>query len=176
MTESVRAEPEPLSPEEDDFFRVFARTLVAVPRALDADLRREQDLTMSEYSAMMYLSEAPGRWLRMSELATAHALSPSGMTRVVQRLEKQGWVRRERSTDDGRGANAVLTDAGLARLEEAWPTHLASVRRHVIAHLDGLDVPRITAALREFGEGAGDGDHGDHDDRPTPDDEGAGTG
>jgi len=150
---SVLPPVEPLSAEHDEFFRVFARALVAVPRALDADLRREEDLTMSEYSALMYLSEAPGRQLRMSELATAHALSPSGMTRVVQRLERQGWVRRERSADDGRGADAILTDAGLARLAEAWPTHLASVRRHVIAHLDGLDVPRMTEAVRQFGAG-----------------------
>jgi DNA-binding MarR family transcriptional regulator len=72
------------------------------------------------------------------------------MTRVVQRLENAGLVRRERSPDDGRGWHAVLTDAGLVRLEAAWPTHLASVRRHMFDHLGGIDLPALTAALQQM--------------------------
>jgi DNA-binding MarR family transcriptional regulator len=98
----------------------------------------------------MYLSEAPGRNLRMSDLASACALSLSGMSRIVSRLEAQGLVERERVSGDGRGLNAVLTDAGLGRLRRAWPTHLASVRRHMMDHLSELDLPAVTAALRHF--------------------------
>jgi DNA-binding MarR family transcriptional regulator len=98
----------------------------------------------------MHLSEAPGRRLRMSDLAGASNLSLSGMTRIVDRLQGQGFVRRERHCGDARGWNAVLTDAGLQRLRQAWPTHLASVRRHVFDHLNDVDVPAFTAALQRF--------------------------
>jgi DNA-binding MarR family transcriptional regulator len=65
-------------------------------------------------------------------------------------LETQGLVARERSSCDGRGLNAVLTDAGLGRLRRAWPTHLASVRRHMMDHLSELDLPGVTAAVQRF--------------------------
>jgi DNA-binding MarR family transcriptional regulator len=124
--------------------------MLTVPRAFDADLLREQRLSHSDYTTLMHLSEASGRRLRMSDLASGANLSLSGMTRIVGRLEGQGLVHRERHGDDGRGWNAVLTDAGLERLRQAWPTHLASVRRHVFDHLNAVDVPAFTAALQRF--------------------------
>jgi DNA-binding MarR family transcriptional regulator len=142
--------PVPLTAEEEAFLRALGRAIVTVPRAFDADLQREQGMSMSEYWTLMHLSEAPGQTLRMSDLAAASALSLSGMTRIVNRLEAQDWVRRERCSTDGRGWNAVLTDAGLKRLRRAWPTHLASVRRHVFAHLNDVDLPALTAALQRF--------------------------
>lgn len=114
---------------------------------------REQRLSLSEYFTLMHLSEAPGRRQRMSDLAGAGALSLSGMTRIVSRLEGQGLVHRERSCSDGRGWNAVLTDAGLERLRHAWPTHLVSVRRHLFDHLDDVDVHAFTTALQRFAAG-----------------------
>lgn len=150
MSQAPRVAVEPLSQREEAFLRAFARATFTVPRAFAADLQRQQGITTSEYYALMHLSEAPGGSLRMSDLAVAGALSLSGMTRVVSRLEAHGWVRRERSSCDGRGWNAVLTDAGLRRLQEAWPTHLASVRRHVMNHLAGLDLDAVTEALQRF--------------------------
>lgn len=140
----------PLTGEEEAFFRAYVRTLIAVPRAFDADLIREQGMSMNEYGVLMHLSEAPERKLRMSDLAAASALSLSGMTRIVSRLEAQGWVRREQCATDARGWLAVLTDAGLRRLQAAWPTHLASVRRHIVDHLGEVNLPALTAALRLF--------------------------
>lgn len=96
----------------------------------------------------MNLSEAPGRQMRMSDLAGACELSVSGMTRVVHRLENDGLVQRVKCAEDARGWNAVLTDAGLARLKEAWRTNLVSVRRHFLDHLEGLDLKALGAALR----------------------------
>ncbi len=139
-----------LTAEEEAFVRAFARALIAVPRALDADLVREQGMSMNEYAVLMHLSEAPERRLRMSDLAAANSLSVSGMTRIVSRLESQGLVARERCATDARGWLAVLTDAGLDRLRRAWPTHVASVRRHVMDHLGEVDLPSLTAALRQF--------------------------
>ncbi len=146
-----REDPVPLTAAEEEFIRAFARAALTIPRAFDLDLLREQRMSISEYFTLMHLSEAPDRRLRMSELASASALSLSGMTRIVQRLEAAGLVQRERSAEDGRGWHAVLTDAGLRRLREAWPTHLASVRRHLFDHLGGVDLPSVAAALRHVG-------------------------
>jgi DNA-binding MarR family transcriptional regulator len=139
-----------LSVEEEAFLRAWSRAALTVPRALDADLLTGQRMSLSDYTALMHLSEAPGRTLRMSDLACACALSLSGMSRIVDRLEAQGLIARERSSCDGRGLNAVLTDAGLEWLRRAWPTHLASVRRHMMDHLGELDLPAVTAALQRF--------------------------
>jgi DNA-binding MarR family transcriptional regulator len=76
------------------------------------------------------------------------------MTRVVGRLESLGLVRRQRADEDGRGWHAVLTDAGLERLREAWPTHLASARRHIFDHLDPSSLATFTAALQHFADSA----------------------
>jgi DNA-binding MarR family transcriptional regulator len=140
----------PLSVDEEAFLRAWSRAALTVPRAFDADLLTAQGMSLSDYVALMNLSEAPGRGLRMSELASACALSLSGMTRIVDRLAAQGFVERERASCDGRGLNAVLTDAGLDRLRRAWPSHLASVRRHMMDHLSELDLPAVTAALQRF--------------------------
>jgi DNA-binding MarR family transcriptional regulator len=86
----------------------------------------------------------------MGDLALASALSLSGMSRIVDRLEARGLVRRERCSSDARGWEAVLTRAGLDRLKQVWPTHLASVRRHVIDHVQCLDLPTLTAAVQRF--------------------------
>ncbi|MFB7224344.1 MarR family winged helix-turn-helix transcriptional regulator [Streptomyces sp. NPDC056227] len=94
----------------------------------------------------------------MSELAAACNLSLSGTTRVVIRLEKQGWVQRAQCTQDERGWNAVLTEVGLAQLDQAWPTHLSSVRRHLVDHFSGQELPQLTAALRHVAT-AGQANH-----------------
>jgi DNA-binding MarR family transcriptional regulator len=151
MAKAVRGPAEdPLSVDEEAFLRAWARAALTVPRALDADLVLDQGMLLSDYMALMHLSEAPGRSVRMSDLASACALSLSGMSRIVTRLEGQGLVKRERASCDGRGLNAVLTDAGLERLRRAWPTHLASVRRHMMDHLGELDLPAVTLALQRF--------------------------
>ncbi|MEU4618867.1 MarR family transcriptional regulator [Actinoplanes sp. NPDC023801] len=139
--------PVPLSPDEEALMRALGRFLLVMPRALDADLIREQRMSASEYTVLRHLSETPGQLMRMSELATACDMSLSGMTRLAAKLESGGYLRRIRCEEDARGANAVLTEKGLARLQEAWPTHLASVRRHIFDHLDGLDLRRLADAF-----------------------------
>ncbi len=142
-----RQDIRPLSPDEEALWRLFSRLVLVAPRALEADLIRSSRLNFAEYHVLAYLSEQPGRSLRMSNLSDLSALSPSGMTRVVERLARQGLIDRRRSADDGRGQVAVLTDAGLTRLQEAWPDHLASVRRRIMDHLADLDPEALTAAF-----------------------------
>ena len=138
---------EPLNGPEESVMRAIGRMIVVLPRALDADLRREQRMSLSEYTVLRILSETPGRQMRMSELAVACNMSLSGMTRLATRHESLGYLRREPSANDARGLNAVLTDAGLARLREAWPTHLASVRRQIFDHLGEIDLCKLATAL-----------------------------
>ncbi|WP_329203068.1 MarR family winged helix-turn-helix transcriptional regulator [Streptomyces sp. NBC_01435] len=142
------AQQQPLTASEEAFVRELSRVMQELPRAVDADILREAELPLSEYTPLMHLSEAPDQAMRMSELAAACSLSLSGMTRVVTRLEKQGWVERTKSTQDGRGWNAALTELGLQRLERAWPAFLVSVRHHLVDHFADHDLPRLTAALR----------------------------
>jgi DNA-binding MarR family transcriptional regulator len=153
MPDAIRRQettPRPLSRDEEAVARAIGRVIMVVPRVMDADLMREQRLTLNEYAALLHLSEAPGRKLRMSELAAACEVSLSGMTRIVGRLESEGLVERVQCAEDARGSNAVLTTAGLTRLQRAYPTHLASIRRHIIDHLAEIDLARLADALRSF--------------------------
>ena len=140
----------PLNTDEEALLRELGRVMIVLPRVIDADMMRERHLLLSEYTTLMHLSEAPHRLMRMSELAAVCNLSLSGMTRIVTRLEKQGLIERVRCDADARGWNAVLTDAGLARLEQAWPAHLASARRHVFDHLEGAELTQLVRALRRI--------------------------
>jgi DNA-binding MarR family transcriptional regulator len=147
---TVRSEVRPLSAEEQDLMRALAQVLVAVPRALDGDLVREQGLSANEYYMLMHLSEAPERRLRMGDLGAATAMTLGGVTRIVKKLEEQDLVVRERTVSDGRGQDAVLTEAGLTRLRNAWPTHLQSVRRHIFDKLAPRDSAVLTRALQHI--------------------------
>jgi DNA-binding MarR family transcriptional regulator len=98
----------------------------------------------------MCLSEAAGRELRMTDLANAAALSASRMTRLVDELQARGLLTKRTSSEDGRGNVARLTPAGLAKLEKAWPAHLASVRGRVFDHVDPGTVTNAAQALSEI--------------------------
>ncbi|GGO27329.1 MarR family winged helix-turn-helix transcriptional regulator [Micromonospora parathelypteridis] len=146
------AEPlQPLTPDEEALVRALGHVMYVLPRTIDADMVNDRQLPLTEYSALMNLSEAPGRRMRMNELASACHLSLSGMTRTIIRLETQGLVKRERCEEDARGWNAVLTDAGFARLEESWPSHLAAVRRRFLQHFEGFDLAQLARAFRGAG-------------------------
>lgn len=110
---------------------------------LDAELEREHDLPLSSYELLINLADAEGQKLRMSELASQLLLSRSGITRLADRLERQGLIERQRCPEDGRGLLAHLTPAGAARLSDARPTHLAGVRRHFLDHLDRGEQRRL---------------------------------
>ncbi|MBM0236444.1 winged helix-turn-helix transcriptional regulator [Micromonospora sp. ATA32] len=142
---------QPLNPEEEALVRSLGRIMYVLPRAIDADMVSEHQLPLTEYTALRNLSEAPGRQMRMNELAAACQLSLSGMTRTIGRLETQGLVERVRSEEDARGWNAVLTHAGFARLEQSWPSHLASVRRRFLDHFEGIDLAQLARAFQGVG-------------------------
>jgi DNA-binding MarR family transcriptional regulator len=109
-------------------------------RQLDADLSAAHGLPLRSYEVLLLLGDAPDRRLRMTDLSRSVLLSPSGVTRLVDRLAREGLVDRERCADDGRGAYAVLTAAGDRRLKAARSTHLAGVQRLFLGRFSDADL------------------------------------
>jgi DNA-binding MarR family transcriptional regulator len=123
-----------LSPEELGAWRGLLRLHSALVKALDAELLAEHELPLTSYEVLITLQSAPGRRRRMAELADSVLLSRSGMTRLVDRLEREGLLERDTCTSDGRGCYAVLTDHGEALLARARRTHLDGVRDRFLRH------------------------------------------
>ena len=136
-----------LTPPELDAWRSFLRAHARVTRVLDAELTAECDLSLGSYEVLLHLNEAPDRRLRMTELADRVLLSRSGLTRLVDRMEREGLISRESCPSDLRGTNAVLTDAGVARLKTAAPIHLRGVREHMIDPLSPEEIRVLADAL-----------------------------
>jgi DNA-binding MarR family transcriptional regulator len=150
VKQESRAPTTPLDRDEEAAWRAIARAVLVVPKTLDADLLAGCGLSLAEYIVLVDLSEAPGGSMRMNELAAESTLSASGVTRLVERMERQGLVVREQAAGDGRGMTAALTAGGLERLHAAYPYALASVRTNVIDHLDGLDLVAFAKAVGSF--------------------------
>ncbi|MER5646317.1 MarR family transcriptional regulator [Streptosporangium sp. NPDC002524] len=121
-----------LTDDEQRAWRAFALATRLLNDRLDRDLQAAADMPPTYYELLVLLSEAPGRTLRMSELAHWTNSKPSRISHAINKLEQKGWVRRQHCADDRRGWLAVLTDDGLATLREAAPPHVASVREHLI--------------------------------------------
>lgn len=137
------------TPGEDEL-RTWRRYLVAharITRALEAELLAVERLSLASYDVLVQLSESTGGALRMTELADAVLLSRSGVTRLVERLEQGGLVRREPASEDGRGVQAVITAAGQERLRVAARTHLAGVTEQFVDPLGRQGLGEIDAAL-----------------------------
>jgi DNA-binding MarR family transcriptional regulator len=143
------ASVEPLSPAEEELWRAVMRMVKLIPRHLDSDMIRDAGLTASDYTTIMYTSEAPNRELRMSDLATATDLSASRMTRLVDDLQSRGLVTKTASSSDARCNVASLTPRDVAKLRSAWPVHLASVRRRFFDHLGASTVEAVASNLSQ---------------------------
>lgn len=128
-------------------WRTFLRAHAFVARRLEAELLAEHDLPLASYDVLVQLSEAPFRRLRMTDLADRVLLSRSGLTRLVDRLERDGLVRREACPNDARGTLAVLTETGLQRLRTAWPTHARGIAEHVTDRLSAHEVQTLAELL-----------------------------
>jgi DNA-binding MarR family transcriptional regulator len=127
----VPQEPRWLDDEERQAWLALASTLIRLPAALDAQLRRDAGISHFEYQVLALLSQAPGRTLRMSELAVQAEGSLPRLSQVAARLESHGWLERTPDPADGRYTLAVLTAQGLAKVSQAAPGHVAEVRRLV---------------------------------------------
>lgn len=105
-------------------------------RQLDAELQARHQLPLSNYEVLLFLVLAPNRQMRMSELAQSIVLSLSGLSRLVDRLERDGYVVRQQAEEDRRGNYVHLTSQGYERWQAAHATHLAGIRRLFVDRLD----------------------------------------
>ena len=132
-----------LTPIELAAWRGMLRTHAALVRALDAELEQAHALPLSHYDVLIYLRAAPGRRLRMAELADSVLLSRSGTTRLVDRLERDGLLERDTCDSDGRGCFAVLTDRGEELLSKARATHLEGVRERFLNRFESAELEQM---------------------------------
>jgi len=135
---------EPLSETEQLCWRTFIESSWALHTRLEDELRAATGLSMNDYHVLVVLSEAPDHRLRMGELAGRLVFSPSRITYQISSMVKRGLVRKQACPEDGRGQEAVLTDEGLAELENAAPLHLVTVRDNFIDHLDPDELAVLT--------------------------------
>ncbi len=142
-----------LGPGEMRAWRAFLEAHAVVTRRLEAELAAQADLPLAHYDVLVQLACAPSGRLRMHELAERVLLSRSGVTRLVDRLEVEGLVRRATCTSDARGAFAALTDAGLARLRGATPVHLDGVRRHFADLLRPAELDQLATLSERLAAG-----------------------
>ena len=136
---------------EQRAWRSFLIAHARVARRLEADLIARSDLPLAEFDVLMQLSLAESQRLRMNELANRVVLSRAGITRLVDRLVADGLVARTKCASDARGAYAVMTDRGQARLDQARPGHFAAVRRYFLEALTRPEMESLADLLeRDF--------------------------
>ncbi|MFC4554630.1 MarR family winged helix-turn-helix transcriptional regulator [Georgenia faecalis] len=123
----------------------LSELITTLPAALDAHMQRDAGITFYEYMTMAMLSEQADRTLQLSVLAQATSGSLSRLSHVLTRLERQGYVERHRSTENARARNAVLTDAGMAKVVATAPCHVGRVRSLVFDALSAEDVVELEA-------------------------------
>lgn len=141
-----------LTDEQQRTWRAWLTVAELLPRALDVQLQRDAGLSHPAYVVLAMLSEAPGRSRRMSDLARRANQSQSRLSHTVARLEARGWVRREPAPDDGRGAVAVLTDAGWDLVQSVAPGHVDAVRQAIFEPLTAEQTTSLCEVLQTLVE------------------------
>ncbi len=130
-------------------WRLYFESALALMSVLDAELERDSGIPMRSYDVLVHLEDEP-EGLRMNELAERILYSKSGFTRVVDRLEAEGLVRRVRPESDRRSIFVVLTDGGRAMLEQARRSHRHSIEQHFARHLSDADVKALVRGLEKL--------------------------
>lgn len=126
---------------------------VRVMRSLEADMVEQHGLTLSWFDILGRLKQAPGQRLRMHELEELSVFTRSGMTRLMDRIEAAGFVRRERSTRDRRGVYVAITPAGIEKIDAVWPDHVASIERHFGRYIDSDEAKALKQTSRKIQAG-----------------------
>ncbi|MET0422685.1 MAG: MarR family transcriptional regulator [Actinoplanes sp.] len=128
-------------------YGLFAEAFTGLTARFAAQFE-EHRLSAVEFEVLMRLARSPGSRLRMTDLAGQTSLSTSGVTRVVDRMDRDGLVRREACASDRRSSYAVVTEAGLQRLDEVLPGHLDLLQRWFIAQLTPEQLDGMLGSLR----------------------------
>jgi DNA-binding MarR family transcriptional regulator len=136
-----------LSHEEFAIWARFLQTHAILVRELDADLRAAHGLPLSDFEILLWLANLPCEGMRMAALADTVLLSPSGLSRAVERLETRGLVQRIPCVEDRRGAYAALTELGSDLVRTAGATHAAGIRRHFLERLTSEETRALATIL-----------------------------
>ena len=131
-------------------WEAFLRTQDAIVRTLEREMMETDGLPLPWYDVLIQLYATPEKRLRMQVLAESVVLSRSGVTRLVDRLEREGLVRREASPEDRRGAYAALTEEGTRAYLKARPNHYQGIYEHFTRHLDTDDLLAMQTALTKL--------------------------
>jgi len=133
----------------------FIRSHAALIRELNAELVAEHGLTINDYEVLLHLSQAENRSLRRVDLSQQVVLTASGITRLLDGLERAGWVEKARCDSDARVTYAVLTDAGYEKLREAGHFHVEGVRRAFAANYTEAELATLGELLGRLADGDG---------------------
>ena len=128
-------------------WQAFLEAHAIIIRALEQEMAEEQGLPLTWYDILIHLDHASQDRLRMQALAECLLLSRSGVTRLIDRMEQAGLVRRESCPDDRRGSYAIITQEGKGVLQRATPGHLRGIQRHFLHHLNDWDIGALRLAL-----------------------------
>lgn len=134
-------------PQQMAAWRAFLTAHARITERLAKELREREGLPLTWYDVLVHLSEAPDHRLRMQELAERVLLSKSGLTRLIDRMEQEGYVTRYPCTDDRRGTYAQMTESGYATIKRTAPTHLAGIRDHFADAIEDPEAEAVAAAL-----------------------------
>ncbi|MEF3119989.1 MarR family winged helix-turn-helix transcriptional regulator [Kocuria flava] len=130
-------------------WRLFFETSARLTTEIETRLK-EHGCSLMDYQVLLLLREAPGHRLRMGELAQRLVFSPSRLSYQIGVLEKRGWVRRRRCTEDGRGLEAELTDGGLRAFRRLRPAHARDVEELFLSTLHDDDAERLRAVMERL--------------------------
>jgi DNA-binding MarR family transcriptional regulator len=133
-------------------FALLLRAHAALVRELSSELEAEHGLTINDYEVLLRLARAPDRRMRRVDLAEQVLLTASGITRLLEGLERAGYVDRAACKEDARVKYALLTDAGLVKLRDAAKTHVAGIERLFLDRFDDQEREQLSEFLRRIGE------------------------
>ncbi|MEU3186301.1 MarR family transcriptional regulator [Streptomyces sp. NPDC006923] len=141
----------PLSTTERDVWLGFLCTHLQLLRTLDRKLLDSQRIAMSSYEVLLCLAESPEGRVRMKDIASSLLISRSGLTRIVDDLERQGYVAREKCPTDARGMDAVLTAAGRTAYRRARKVHLTNLRKEFLDKLSAEQLQSLSEIWKTLG-------------------------
>ncbi len=150
-TDSAAAADVRLDQQELRAWRGLLHTYAKLTKALDAELEAAHGLPLNSYEVLMYIADSEGEKMRMHDLARSILLSRSGLTRLVDRLERDGLLTRESCASDARGAFACLTEKGRDTLDLARATHLGGVRAMFLEHFTPAEQEQLGSFWERLG-------------------------
>jgi DNA-binding MarR family transcriptional regulator len=135
------------APRQLESWIAFLRSHSAITRELSAQLQREHGLTLNDYEVLLHLSHAEGHMMRRVDLAQTVLLTASGITRLLEGLERAGFVCKDTCSSDARVSYAKLTDEGAEKLREAAVTHLRGVDELFVGRYSGSELATLAELL-----------------------------